>query len=390
MATTTTGSAHLVSQSSIVWRSLVGQERVREMLGAAFASGSLGHAYLFCGEQGVGKFAAAIDLARALLCTGGAAVPCGSCDACRKAARNAHPDLHVVVPVFLDKEHKSADGSLSVAGWEYLAETVRGRIASPYRRPASEGVPGIPVEWIKETNRAVLRGPVEGGRTVAIIEGIDLMNKESANAMLKTLEEPPQNTFLILTTAMPQSVLPTIASRCQIVRFGLVPADTIREAIAGERPQAEPSAFRRAATHAMGSVSRGLALAAAEPDGESAESRDFFDACLRGDWPAVCRRVDANSRTDGFDAHARFFNDLMYLVRNGFLKKEGCSETYIDENEGAVFSRLPADVGRVSRLAAACQDALGALSANANPGIVYVNFAFTVMELCDVEQQQTG
>jgi DNA polymerase-3 subunit delta' len=381
----------LVPETTLSWQNLLGQERVKEMLGTAFAAGTLGHAYLFSGEEGVGKFEAAFELALALLCTGGAGAPCRTCASCQKALRNAHPDFHVIVPVALDKEHKASDGKLSPAGWDFLSQNVRERIEAPYRRPSHAGVPAIPVEWIKEVNHAILRGAVEGSRTVAIIAGVDLMNKESANAMLKTLEEPPKNTLIILTTNMPQSILPTIASRCQVVRFGLVPVEHIKEALHQAAGMAEPGAeIERAAQYAMGSVSRALSLLGSDQTESLAEARGFLNACCAGDWPAVSQRIDTLSRADGYEAHTRLFMNLLYLVRNGILRNEGRSSTYIDESDGVAAASLPPDVRRVERLCSACQDALSALSSNGNCGIIYVNFAITVMEICDVEKQQAG
>jgi hypothetical protein len=167
-----------VSEKTIDWKHLVAAARVKEMLSSAFSSGSLGHAYLFCGDEGVGKFAAALDMALALVCTGKATVPCLSCPACRKVLHNSHPDVHIILPVSLEKEHKSSDGTLNKTGWDFLSSTVVSKIVSPYPPLGYTGVPAIPVEWIKEVNHAILRGSVSGDRTVAIICGIDLMNKE--------------------------------------------------------------------------------------------------------------------------------------------------------------------------------------------------------------------
>jgi DNA polymerase III delta' subunit len=380
-----------VDRKTMMWHNPIAQDRVKEMLGAAYGANTLGHAYLFCGEDGVGKFEAAFELALALLCSGEGTVPCRVCPSCRKALRNAHPDLHILTPVSLDKEHKASDGKLSPAGWDYLAGVVRQRIEVPYIKPQQSGVPTIPVEWIKEVNHALLRGPVDGLASVAIIASVDLMNKESANAMLKTLEEPPSNTFLILTTSMPQSVLPTIASRCQIVRFGLVPSSKIRDAILGAVGlSADPLAVERAAYYAMGSVTRGLELVSDNQAEAVAEARCFLGACGLIDWQEISRRIDALSRVSDYDAHARFFVNCMYLLRNEFLKIEGYSETYIEESEPVSLVRIPADPGSVEKLCAACQKALAAVTANANCGITYVNFALTVMELMNVEKQQAG
>ena len=290
----------------MVWHTLIGQERVKEMLGTAFSVGALGHAYLLCGEDGVGKFEAAFELALALLCSSDGDVPCRVCAPCRKALRNAHADLHILTPVSLDKEHKASDGRLSPGGWDFLSQTVRQRMDAPYIKPSFEGVPAIPVEWIKEVNHAIVRGPVEGNATVAIITGVDLMNKESANAMLKTLEEPPAGTFIFLTTALPQSVLPTIASRCQIVRFGLVSAPTIREALLADG-RTGPDEAERAAHFAMGSPGRAFALVSNDQERAAAGARNFLSVCCAGDWQAVSSRIDTLSRSPDYHAHERFF-----------------------------------------------------------------------------------
>ena len=195
------------------WTNLIGQERVKEMLSSAVANGTLGHAYLLCGDIGTGAFQAALELSMALLCSGDGEVPCYICDACKKVLRNAHPDFHVIMPVSLEKEYRDSDNNLNQEGWEFLSLMIQARISEPYRLPVQPGVPAIPVEWVKEINHAIRRGAVLKGTTIAVFDGIDSMNKESANAMLATLEDPPENTVLLLITQRPQSVLPTIASR---------------------------------------------------------------------------------------------------------------------------------------------------------------------------------
>lgn len=379
-----------MAEKTIVWNNLIAQDRVKEMLGSAFSGESLGHAYLFCGDEGVGTFAAALDLAMVLLCKSEGAVPCGSCPACQKLMRNSHPDFHVALPVSLEKDHKSSDGTLSKAGWDFLSSIVASKIGSPYLPLSYAGVPAIPVEWIKEVNHAVLRGAVSGDRTVVIICGIDLMNKESANAMLKTLEEPPANTFLILATDRPEAVLPTIASRCQIVRFGHVPFPEIKRALCQALgPEADDASVNRAVHFSMGSLGRALLLASADLTETVREVRDVWDLCYGSDMLAVAAKADGLAKQNDYDANARFFTSMLYLLRNSFLQKNGCSENYIDAGDtlsdpAGVFERPDS----AEHLVRACNEAISSVRANGNIAIILVNFVIMVMEIIHGEKQQ--
>jgi DNA polymerase III delta prime subunit len=394
---------------SIVWKNLVAQERVKEVLGAAFASDSLGHAYLFCGEEGVGKFAAALDLSLALLCAYGENVPCCACAACRKALNNNHPDLHIIFPVLLDESHKSGN-DLNQKGWEFIASLVPKRIRAPYAplsyededidKSALHKVPSIPVEWIKEVNEGILRGAVEGERSATIFCDVDTMNAFSANAMLKTLEEPPANTYLFLTTNKPEAVLPTIASRCQIVRFGHVPVAQIQHELAAALgPGADETKITDAVYYSMGSLGRALALIKTEEQGKglktleetAREVKEFWGLCSTGDWLTVAPALDELARERNFAVHDQFFTYLLYLVRNSFLQKSGRSENYIDgsnilDDPNGIFN----DPAATDRLTRACNEALSGVRKYGHIGIILVNFVTTLMEILHVEKQQAG
>ena len=159
-----------------VWDDLVGQERATTHLRRAVAAGSVAHAYLFVGPTGAGKKSAARALACALFCGDGA---CGSCRECKRVRNNAHPDLHVLSP---------------------------------------EGVTYV-VSQIRDIVRDVHLKPAEASRKIYVIEDADRFNDASASAFLKTLEEPPADVVMILLAREYDDVLPTIASRCQVVRF---------------------------------------------------------------------------------------------------------------------------------------------------------------------------
>ena len=131
---------------------------------------------MFTGPRGVGKFSTSLIFAAALFCPGGE--PDG-CESCHKVARGVHPDLHVV----------EAEGNI------------------------------IRREQVTDLEKELNMKPAEAGRRVAIIDEAHLMNNEAANTFLKTLEEPPPETYIVLVTESKESMLPTVVSRCHEVRF---------------------------------------------------------------------------------------------------------------------------------------------------------------------------
>jgi len=173
-----------MSSTPPVLRDLIGQEHASGLLTAIINQGQPSHAYLFFGPRGSGKFDAALRFAATLCCESGG---CGACPTCEKAARAVHPDIDIIEPV----------GAF------------------------------ITVDQVREINRNLNLRPHESQARVFIIRGADRFNAESANAFLKSLEEPPSFVCFLLLADRLDAVLPTIVSRCQTVRFGAVPAADI-------------------------------------------------------------------------------------------------------------------------------------------------------------------
>lgn len=165
-------------------REIVGHQQIVQTLMNAVSSKRVVHAYLFAGPPGVGKETAAWAFARALLCSQPVAGDaCGVCRACRQVEHLNHPDLYTVQP----------------SGSSIKIEQIRGMLRRiPYRA-------------------------YQGGRKVFLIHQAERMTADASNCLLKTLEEPPGDTVLILISDQPQSLLPTILSRCQQCAFKGIP-----------------------------------------------------------------------------------------------------------------------------------------------------------------------
>jgi DNA polymerase-3 subunit delta' len=220
--------------------SVQGQDRAVEALKAALRSESVHHAYLFGGPEGVGKELTAIGFAQALMCADAPGVGCGSCSTCQRIERRNHPDVTWLMP-----EQEMIDRGL--AGRSDFTH-------APSREIRVEQVRGL-------QERLALR-PLESRRKVAILASAHALNQQAQNAFLKTLEEPPKDTTLILLASAPDKLLPTIRSRCSKVHFGPLPSAFIAERVMKEHEVDEATA-KLVAVMSNGSLSKALEL---DPD----------------------------------------------------------------------------------------------------------------------------
>jgi len=206
-----------------VWDDIIGQQRVTDFLRTSVERQKVSHAYLFVGPPGAGKKTAAKAFACALLCDDHG---CGACASCTRVRRGAHPDVHQVAP----------EGAAT-----YMVEQVR--------------------EIIHDVNLA----PVQAHLKIYLVDSADLFNDAAANAFLKTLEEPPDDVVIVLMAHSFDAVLPTIASRCQIVRFRrLAPSQAVATLV-----------------QATGASDESAASALAAAGGVVARARDFLESAPR-------------------------------------------------------------------------------------------------------------
>lgn len=238
---------------------VIGHEWAIELLRHSLAAGRQPHAVLLAGPAQIGKRTLALTLAAAINCTSNGARPCGQCRSCRLIEHNSHPDVRVV----------QADAGDS----------------------SREGV--LKIDQIRELQHAAALGPLESSYKVFVLREIERANLPAANALLKTLEEPPSQTVLLLTSARPHALLPTIISRCQVLALRPLPLWQI-------------------------------ATALVERWGASQEEADLLSRLSEGriGW-AVQRLKDASAS----DERARRLVDAQHLPQQGRLQRLGYVET---------------------------------------------------------------
>ena len=200
---------------------LIGHHRARRQLSSSFQGGRLPQVILLTGAPGIGKQRLGLWLGQLLLCQAPGEEPCGKCRACRVVLELSHPDLHWFVPI---PRLKAGDSDKQVdEAAELLAETMAARREQPFYEP-SDGMAAHPLASAKLLLRRAALTPVEGNRKFFLLGEADRLvpqesSPESANALLKLLEEPPSDAWLVLTSTEPELVLPTIRSRAVPLRL---------------------------------------------------------------------------------------------------------------------------------------------------------------------------
>lgn len=188
--------------------SIVGHEWAVQLLSSSLKQQRLPHAILIAGDPQIGKRTLALALAAAINCQQPDA-PCGKCRSCNKTARGLHPDVRLVEAEESDRSREGA----------------------------------IKIEHVRDVQRFAALAPMESPCKVIILREFERATLPAANALLKTLEEPPPQVRLVLTSARPDALLPTIVSRCQTIQLRPLPVQQVRQALV-ERwlampPQAE-------------------------------------------------------------------------------------------------------------------------------------------------------
>ncbi len=287
----------------ITFAQVIGQEHVKTPLQAALSKGRIGHAYLFSGPRGVGKTTTARLLAMAVNCERDER-PCGECESCLLVRGGSHPDV-----TELDAASNNS------------------------------------VEDIRDLREKVYLSSIRGGRRVWILDEAHMLSKSASNALLKTLEEPPEGLVFVLATTEPEKLPPTILSRTQHFRFRRLSEAEIASKLAKLTAEAGVEAAPEA-----------LALVARAADGAMRDAESLLERLLATGAPITLRdtesalglppqtRVQALARSLADRDLTALFGEAGALYRDGFAPRT-LAERLILELRSALYTQVGLETG---------------------------------------------
>jgi DNA polymerase-3 subunit delta' len=242
-------------------RDVVGNQRAVQIIRKEIETGRVYPAYLFTGMEGIGKRLVALNMAKALNCPNGEGDACDNCPVCQRMDKGVHPDLLQISPT--------------------------GEV--------------IKIGQIRELQRSIAFKPYEARWRVVIVDGAERMTRETANAFLKTLEEPPQSTTIILIATAREGLPPTVLSRCQRVTFNPLSEEEVQKVLAD---QLTPEEIHTRAPLAGGSPGRALRM-----DGEEVtQARGALPSALS---PSVGRRLQLAQELARLEGRGSMFLEIL-------------------------------------------------------------------------------
>lgn len=246
----------------MILRPLVGHEATARAVAGAFVADRLPSVLLIHGPPGVGKQRFALWIGQLLVCEApGPEGPCDTCRNCGLARKLEHPDLHWYFPLKRPPSKGSRERDDEALEELRLAE-LEARRAAPLYSSHSEEARGLHLGTIRGLRKRALLGPSMAPRSLFVVGdaeelAVQDVRAESANALLKLLEEPPEGLRFALTSSEPGRVLPTIRSRATSIYLPALPFDEVARFLEREA-EAEPEAARKAAALSGGAIGRAL------------------------------------------------------------------------------------------------------------------------------------
>lgn len=307
-----------------MWDKILGQEIVKDTLRSLYRAGKLSHAYLFYGNDGVGKDAAAVELAKLLNCTNvkSGDEACDECDNCKKISgfRSEYFNLVCSIPTGRSDETDSDPlEKLSAADFDAYMEQLGLKSQNPYYKINLQGANNIRINSIRNLTSKIYLSVPTGNIKVFLISEADKMRQEAANALLKILEEPPSKSLLILTTSKINALPQTITGRCQKIFFEPLSNEQIENKLKETTsfPEKEISLASRISS---GSYSRAQQLIEIGVNELRNNTINFLISILKNDYAdavLIARNITAKNDRDRTRYFLyilnTWFNDLLHV-----------------------------------------------------------------------------
>ncbi|MCS7074392.1 MAG: DNA polymerase III subunit delta', partial [Bacteroidia bacterium] len=315
---------------------VIGQSKAAQQIIQAVQTGRLSHALLVRGIPGVGKLAFAQAIAQYVNCTqqqpNGA---CGHCESCLKIQKGIHPDVHYVFPIFSQKlngREQVSDDFISLFRTKFFNQPYFTLTEWVQCLDADNKQLGIHISEIRHLKRKLALKSFEGKYKVTIFWYAEKMNQEAANAFLKLLEEPPDNTLIIMTVADSTQLLPTITSRCQSINLSRIPHDIITNYLIREY-EVDPVHANEISILADGSVAAAIEMLSHTNESMSDIFRSWIRTCYEGNLSMI-QEISEKLASRPREFQKLFLSYTVQKIRDSlFLAEELSGWTITTEKE---------------------------------------------------------
>jgi DNA polymerase-3 subunit delta' len=370
----------------VLFKHIIGQASVKNSLLNMLHDGRVPHALMFNGPEGSGNLPAAFAFVQYLFCNNKQSQDsCGSCPSCLKVSKLIHPDLHIVMPIFLNKDKGIAKSD------DLIKEFREQFIENPYLSlkdwfesiDAENKQPTIPTDEANDIVKKLSYTSYEGGYKIMIIWQPEKMNISAANKLLKILEEPPEQTLFLLVCNNPEQLLATIISRVQQIQFYKLNTDDVVNGLM-EQFDCQPQAAKQAALLSDGSF-RDAKILLQDVDGDNSylqNFRNFMLISLKFDAIKAVSWIDENSKI-GREQQKQFLQYGLEIFRDCLMFNFGSPDLLRhsgDEKEFIVkFSRF-VNQRNYEKLLEEFNSAFYHIERNANPKILFMDLILKTNE----------
>lgn len=360
-----------------------GCQSLKETLISSFNRNHIAHAQLFHGQPGGIGLPLALAYVSYLMCEDKTeSDSCGKCPACQKTDKYIHPDVHFFFPLAKKTKKEDEPDVGGVAKWRNFLQ------AKPY---------GNPEDWIvfsesenkqnqisKEDARQIIKTvsmkAFEGGMKILLIWCPERMHPAAANAILKVLEEPPENTIYLLVTYNYEGLLTTILSRTQHFLVPVLPAGEIKNYLMNKQGITEEKA-QKAAAFAEGSMEKALSLVKTAEDLNFQDFQKWMQACYRADFQELSQQSEAFGQSGKSNQRSYMLYSLN-ILRNVIIYK-GNPELVMAEGAERKFianfgNTLQLD--QLEKIYMELNESLFHLERNANPRITCMALSIRILQ----------
>ncbi|CUS81128.1 DNA polymerase-3 subunit delta' [Candidatus Kryptonium thompsonii] len=377
----------------MAWSNVIGQDRVKQILINAILNEKVAHAYLFYGPEGVGKDAMAIEFAKALNCERKKGEACDECKTCKGISEFSHPNVKLVFKLPLGKNETKDDSpleKLDESEIKIIQEQVKLKSQNPYHKITIPRANSIKINSIREIKMEISHSTFIPGWRVVIVSEADAMTEQAANAFLKTLEEPTPKTVIILTTSNKDRLLPTITSRCQLVRFSYLSDDEIAKALVDRYGLSEARA-RLVARLANGSFGKAIELLDVTVEDKRIRPIDFLATIASGKIVKLLIEIEKIVTDYERSEIENFLQVILTWFRDALMVKVGMVDKVININMLERLKKFVANYGEFEyqNAISLVEKAIEQVEKNVQLNLILINLSLELSELMKKAYQKT-